>query len=225
MSIQIINLNKLLRLCALPENELISELRDDLRTERNKKLGLASGGGHFHHPWWTVAKLHVVGKADLRGHLPLFVEANPYRKRLYPLLTRAFIRWFDELRRSSNEPFGLIEERVHNHYPVPGLELTVKVDNLLGLQIGKNDHRLIYPYFSEDPPISEDWARVGLWLMQKALSGFQIDQMEILDVLRSRSFSGSTLALRGNEEALFKARYLRMLELWKNLRPEYGLAA
>jgi hypothetical protein len=225
MSIQIINLNKLLRLCALPENELIAELRDDLRNERNKKLGLDSGGGHFHHPWWTVAKLHLVGKADLRAHLPLFVQANRYRKRLYPLLTEAFLRWADELRRSTNESIGPVEERVHNHYPVPGLELTVKVDNLLGLQIGENHHRLIYPYFSEEPALSEQWARVGLWLMQNALSGFQIAQMEILDVLRSHSFSGASLALRGNEEAVFKAKYRKMLELWTDLRPEYGLAA
>lgn len=225
MSIQIINLNKLLRLCALRENVLISELRSDLRGERNKQLGIETGGGHFHHPWWTVAKLHVVGEANLREHLPLFLETNRSRRRLYPLLTDAFLKWFDELRRSTNARLTLIEERVHNHYPVPGLDLTVKVDNLLGLRIGGDAHRVIYPYFSEDPPLSEKWARVGLWLMHDALVGFQIARMEILDVLRSRSFKGDSLALKGDEEAIFKQKYLKMLELWRELRPDYGLAA
>ena len=51
MAISIINLNKLLRLCALPKNELITELRSDLRSERDKVLGKKSRGGHFQHPW------------------------------------------------------------------------------------------------------------------------------------------------------------------------------
>ena len=144
---------------------------------------------------------------------------------MYPVLTDAFLRWFDELRRSKNERFLLIEERVHNHYPVPDLQLTVKVDNLLGLRIGGHDHRLIYPYFSEDPALPEGWARIGLWLMSKALSDYRVDQMEILDVLRSRSFSGASMRFRGDEETVFKTKFTTMFELWRGLRPDYGLAA
>lgn len=225
MSIQIINLNKLLRLCALPENELISELRDDLRNERNKKLGKKSRGGHFHHPWWDVAKDHVVGRDDLPATLPSLVAGGKNRDRLYPLLTEAFLRWLDAFRRSTNLPISVSEEEVHNHYPVPGIQLVVKVDNLLALRLGHVGHRLIYPYFSEKPPLVEKWARVGIWLMANALPKFDVAQMELLDILRSRSFRGSSLLPRGDEEAIFKAKYLQMLGLWNDLRPEYDLAA
>jgi hypothetical protein len=225
MSIQIINLNKLLRLCALPENLLIGDLRDYLRSERDAAQGVESTARHFHYPWWSVAKLHVVGQADLRSETPVLVAANAYRKRLYPMLTEAFLSWFDELRRSSNESFGWVEERVHNHYPVPGLQLTVKVDNLLSLRIGDAVRRLVYPYYSEFPVLTDKWARVGIWLMRDALPRFPLDQMEILDVLRSRSFRGAELTLRSDEEAIFKTRFLRILELWRSLRTDYGLAA
>ena len=224
MSIQIINLNKLLRLCTLPENKLITELKADLNAERKKLDGQKSGGGHFHHPWWDVAKDHVIGEADLSESLPYLVAAGINRDRLYPMLTEAFLSWFDEFRRSTNMAIGISEEEVHKHYVVPRLGLTVKVDNLLALRLGHDSHRLIYPYFSEWPALPQDWARVGLWLMRDALVEFDITQMEILDVLRSRSFRGSSVFLRGDEEAIFAAKYRHMLSLWTEFRPLYGLA-
>jgi hypothetical protein len=223
MSIQIINLNKLLLLCALPENKLITALKADLNAEREKLIGRKSGGGHFHYPWWEVAKGHVVGDADLGEMLPLLIAGGINRDRLYPLLTEAFLRWLDEFRRSTNLPVNINEEEVHKHYMVPEMGLTVKVDNLLALKLGEDTHRLVYPYFAETPALADEWARVGLWLMREALSEFDFTQMEILDVLRARSFRGSSVFLRGNEEAAFAAKYKRMLGLWKKLRPEYGL--
>jgi hypothetical protein len=101
----------------------------------------------------------------------------------------------------------------------------VKVDNLLALKLGEDTHRLIYPYFAETPTLAENWARVGLWLMREALSEFDFTQMEILDVLRARSFRGSSVFLKGNEEAIFGAKYRQMFDLWKELRPAYGLKA
>jgi hypothetical protein len=82
---------------------------------------------------------------------------------------------------------------------------------------------LVYPYFAETPILPEEWARVGLWLMREALSEFDFTQMEILDVLRAKSFRGSAVFLKGNEEALFSAKYRHMLQLWKEFRPDYGL--
>lgn len=225
MSFQNINLNTLLRLCALPENLLIGELRNDLRNERDSLQGIESTARHFHYPWWYVAKLHVIGEADLRAETPVLIDANAYRKNLYPRLTEAFLRWFDELRRSINEPFAFTEERVHNRFSVPELQLTVKIDNLLTLRVGDSLRRCIYPYFSDSPPLSEKWARVGLWFMDQAFPNIPLSDVEILDVLRSRSFNAAYVALAGNEEAIFRAKYLDMLELWRSLRPDYGLVA
>jgi hypothetical protein len=224
VSIQIINLNKLLSLCALPENKLITALKSDLNAERKKLAGRKSGGGHFHHPWWDVAKDHVIGEADLEESLPFLIAGGINRDRLYPMLTEAFLRWLDEFRRTTNLVISVSEEEVHKHYAVPGMGLTVKVDNLLALRLGEDNHRLVYPYFTETPVLSEEWARVGLWLMREALSEFDFTQMEILDVLRSRSFRGSSVFLRGNEESLFAAKYQRMVQLWTHFRPEYGLS-
>jgi hypothetical protein len=223
MTIKVINLNKLLRLCALAENKLIGELRDDLRNERNKLRGKKTGGGHFHYPWWDAAKDHALGLCDLPEQTKLLVEASGQRHRLYPVLTESFLRWLERLRRSTNQTLSWSEERVHTHYVVPGMELTVKVDNLLALKLGEDHHKLIYPYFCEEPVLSERWARVGLWLMRDALSKFDPVDMEILDVLRARSYSGGSVFLKGDEEAIFRTRYRDIFRIWEDLRPEYGL--
>ena len=97
----------------------------------------------------------------------------------------------------------------------------MKVDNLLALQIGDDGHRLVYPYFSEQPVLQPRWARVGLWLMSEALADFSMVDMEILDVLRARSYSGRSLFLRGDEEAIFATRYAELVDEWARLRPEY----
>lgn len=223
MTVKVINLNKLIRLCMLPDKQLISELRSDLRGERDKRLGVKTGGGHFHHPWWTAAKDHVLGKTDLTVQTGILVGISKQRKRLYPALTDAFLAWLTNLARTTNLELGWNEANVHTHYAVPGLDLTVKVDNLLALTLNGERHRLIYPYFSEDPPLTERWARVALWLMSDALSEFAMTEMEFLDVLRSRSFSGASIFLHGDEEAVFERRYHDMLTRWEDLKPEYGL--
>lgn len=223
MTIRVINLNKLLKLCMIPENELISELRSDLRSERDKQLGIKSGGNHFHYPWWSAAKLHVMGIADLNIQTALLVTASKQRRRLYPLLTSGFLTWLQHLRRTTNQRIGWREEQVHTHYVVPGLDLTVKVDNLLALQVGEDRHKLVYPYFTEDPALNDTWGRIALWLMREALPGYDLAGMELLDVHRSRSFSGASLFLKGDEEALFEAKFTAIATRWEQLKPEYGL--
>ena len=223
MTIKVINLNKLLKLCALSENGLISAVRADLRAERDKAQGQDGGGGDFHGPFWSDAKMHVMGAVNLTGQTLLRIDRHAGRKRLYPLLEKGFLTWFDEVRRGTNQTVTWMPESVHNHYEIPELGLTVKVDNLLGLKIGPDKHRLIYPYFSERPILSEKWARIGLWLMAEALQTFSITDMEILDVLRGRSYSGATVFMQGNEEAIFTGRYAEIVDLWHELRPQYGI--
>jgi hypothetical protein len=220
MAIDIMHLNKAMKLCALQEQALTSAIRRELREER-RRLDAEGGGGDFYSPFWSDAKSHVVGIVNLNTATESRIAVNGRRYRLYPLLRDGFLQWFEELRRSTNERIGWMEERVHNHYPVPGLELVLKVDNLLGLRIGTERHRLVYPYFAEAPALSQRWARIGLWLMSEALPNFSVTEMEILDVMRGRSFSGQTLFFRGDEEAVFAARYNEICNEWERLRPEY----
>lgn len=227
MTIRVINLNKLLKLCALPDNKLVGEIRTELRNERDKLLKIKkSGGGHFHHPWWTAAKHHTLGLVDLEEMTEILVEdknQKRQRKRLYPLLTAGFLRWLEYLGRSTNQKIVWTEDKVHTHYSVPGYDLTVKVDNVLALKWGDDGHKIVYPYFSEQPQLVERWARVGLWLMQEALPKAAPADIEILDVLRGRSFGGSTMVLRGDEEAIFQRRFEEIEAIWEELKVEYGL--
>jgi hypothetical protein len=223
MSIRVMNLNKLLKFCALPENELVASLRRDLREDRKRLEIVNGGGGDFHCPFWSDAKGHVFGLVDLNSMTKLRIESNPLRKRLYPMLQDGFLDWLKELRRGTNERTGRLPQVVHNHYAVPGLDLTVKVDNVLGLQIGSDKHRIVYPYFSESPILLRKWARVGLWLMSEALDEYSVTEMEILDVIRGRSYSGKDLFFKGDEESVFSERYGQILSAWSVLKDSYAI--
>jgi hypothetical protein len=216
-----INLNKLLKLFELQDQPLVSALRAELRAERDKMLGYQAGGGDFHAPFWFDSKLYVQGLADLGEMTTMRVQSSKQRQRLYPLLRDGFLRWFDGVRRSTNQRVSWDEANAHNHYLFPELDLTVKVDNLLSLRFGEESFRLVYPYFSERPILSERWARVGLWVMTEALAQYSITDMEIVDVLRGRGFRGSQVFLKGDEEALFNERYEEIAALMDELRPEY----
>lgn len=224
MSPKSLNLNKLLKFFELSDSQLTSALRAELRTERRKVLELeGDGGGDFHVPFWADAKLHVMGALDLLSQVDFRVGASKQRKRLYPLLAQGFLAWLEGLRRSTNRGIGFEPMGAHNHFDFDEISLTLKVDNLLCMKIGDDNYRLVYPYFSEKPVLGPKWARVGLWAMTEALEQFRYTDMEILDVLRGRSYSGLTLSLKGDEEALFVSRYREIRTRWDELRPEYGL--
>ena len=108
MSIQKIHLRKLLLLFDASSKErrriLLSDIASDRRKEFRRKEGLKNDGGDFYSPFWFDAKRHVAGEIELREATKLRIEQNYRRKRLYPVLTDAFLRWWDEKRRWRNEP-------------------------------------------------------------------------------------------------------------------------
>ena len=223
MTVRVMNLNKLIRICASNESATTAALREDLRNERDNLIGLPTGGGHFQHPWWKAAKDHAVGLCDIESETALLIEALDRRKRLYPIYTNSFLKWLENLKRGTNYQLTWLPEHINTHYVVPGLELTVKVDNLLALRIGPDQHKLVYPYFSEKPPLNSIWARVALWLMSDALSEYSRTDMEILDVVRGLGHSGASVFLKGDEEHIFKERYTALVKEWISLRPQYNL--
>lgn len=91
----------------------------------------------------------------------------------------------------------------------------VKVENLLSLQIGNERFRYVYPYFSERPALTPEYAQLGLWLMSKAVSEHRIEDMRILDVIRGEAYSIDKYSLSGNEEAVFTDRYRVILSEWR----------
>ena len=129
------------------------------------------------------------------------------------------IQWDDE-QRGTNELILPLEESVHARYNLEDFNITVKVDNLLSLQIGQDRHRIIYAYFRDTPILPPRWIRVGLWPMQTALSDFEIEDMRILDVQRGNAYSVLNCPLNGDEEALLLARCHELMTLWTQLQVE-----
>lgn len=221
MSLEKIHLRKLLQLFYLPEGKRKSILRADIRNEIAKASGIESDGGDFHAPFWTDAKKHVGGTVDLREQAHLRIIKNKARGRLYPLLAAGFLKWWDEKRRWRNEPFEIISQSVKFQLSISELNVVVKVENLLAVKVGDQFNRIVYPYFAEQPVLQEEGGRIGLWLLGQALATYPIDDLRILDVLRSASFATVDYPLRGNEEEIFLRRYAHVLAEWNELRKDY----
>ena len=223
MSIQKIHLRKLLNLFYLSERELISALRGDIRHDiyQDSHPSQQKSGGDFHSPFWSDVKSYLHGEIDLKKQTQKRMSLNPRRRRLYPLLQNGFLNWWNEKRRWSNQEYKFLQESIKGQMVFQNHELTVKVENLLSLDIGENTKRLIYPYFSESPRLSNEAARIGLWVMSRALKGTNPEEMRILDVLRGEAFSLSGYPLQGNEENLFLQNYEYILGLRQKLLKDY----
>lgn len=221
MSIKSIHLRKLLILMYAQPNRLVALLRQDIRADISKESGRNGDGGDFHQAFWSDAKTHAMGFGDLPKLVESRVAASRQRTRLYPLLGKAFLVWWNEKRRWINEPFRAVERRINARFSVGELGAVVKVDNFLAVEFDDGSHRLVYPYFDEDVMLSEDAARIGLWIMTIAIPREAASAFRILDVLRSKSFTVEDLPFRGDEEQTFLARYKHVILEWERLKSEY----
>lgn len=221
MSFELIGLGKLLNAMYATKAQRISMMRSDIRGEikKEKKLGIDKGGD-FYGPFWADAKSHVSGDLDLRVVTIDRIAKNKGRRRLYEMLRDGFLLWWEEKRRLRNVPFKVIESNVKARYEASGLGI-IKVENTLSITVGDDGHRILYPYFCEDPPLSNEAARLGLWVMSQCIAGYSMKDMRLLDVIQGRSFSDVDTPLTGNEEALFLKRYSELLKEWHTLRDEY----
>lgn len=220
MALDRIHMRKLLKILFSEQNGRRSALRADIREERAREVGREESGGDFYAPFWADAKCHVFGTADLHDMVDSRVQANGRRANLYPQLRAGFLIWWNERRRWTNEPFRL-GRSLRAHFPFPGLDATVKIDNILTVRDGGEVEHVIYPYFSPEPILSENAARLGLWLLSRALPTVPIEEIRILDVIRGRTFSVDRYPLLGNEEHEFHQRYAAALDERAVLRREY----
>lgn len=221
MPITKIHLRKLLMLFYAPNNLRVTVLRADIRQELKKERGNSEGGGDFYTPFWSDAKAHVTGTADLQVLSRDRIDKNRRRRDLYPRLTDGFLNYWNEKRRWRNEPFELIPSSPKARFRIPELDAVVKVENLLTIRIGGQEDRIIYPYFSKDPELPSEGARIGLWLLDQALKGYRLEDMRILDILRSASCGTIDYPLHGDEGDLFLQKYDHVLREWKKLKEDY----
>ncbi len=227
MSVHRIHLRKLLRAFGDTKVKKITLLRNDIRTERKKLSGNKSGGGDFYAPFWCDAKNHASGEIDLNLATLGRIAKNERRSHLYPELNKGFLNWWHLKRRNRNVPVTAFPYSVKERYDFVNLNALVKVENLLTILIGdpKNgpqEKRLIYPYFTKKPELSDDIARLGLWLLRETLTEYDPTDLRILDVMRSKTFSIADTPLRGTEESEFTERYASILYEWQELYKQYG---
>lgn len=231
MSMEKVHLRKLLKLFFLSDAARVSELRKDIRQEIKKAtFPSKKKGGDFHSPFWTDAKNHAAGRLDLAAQVEDRIARNDNRERLYPELSNGFLKWWTENRRWQNEPFQIIPHSVHAQLPMPEIGGLVKVENLLAVTIGApsagpRSNRLIYPYFSEHPPLGDEAIRLGLWALSAALGQYSPNDLRLLDVIRGSSFGIADRSLNGNEQALFVRHYGALLREWRALWDDYRPAA
>jgi hypothetical protein len=220
MTFQNIHLGKLLKAFEMPENQLRTEIRSDIRGQLKSRTG--SGGGDFYTPFWSDAKEHVAGVSDLRETTAARIEANPRSKgRLYPLLQEGFLRWWEDHRRSSNEDIILAEDRVVGLLDQEPAGGEVKIQNLMALDIGLFDQWNVYGYFNKDAALGHRVAQLGLWALQTGLPDVAQSTLRILDVRQGREFNFENVVLDGSEGEEFEYRYRIILQEWARLREEY----
>lgn len=220
MSLKIIHLRKLLKILFLEPNKRIAALRADIREDVAREGGGLAGGGDFYGPFWKDAKDHVFEHSDLRDTTKMRIESNGGRANLYPALRDGFLLWWEKRRRWTNEPFRQAQT-LKVRYTFPGIDAVVKIDNILSVKDARNIDHFVYPYFTPAPVLTEDAARLGLWLLCEALPSVNPEELRLLDVIRGRTFSIDRSPLRGDEEAVFKAKYDAVLAQWAKLREEY----
>lgn len=220
MAIERISLRKLLKIFFLPPAGRQSEVRKDIRDEISRETAPEGSGGDFYGPFWADAKMHVFGRADLTDLTEARIQANEARQNLFPQLRDGFLLWWNERRRWTNEPLE-VGRQLKAHFPFPGLNAVVKVDNILVVRDGQGEEHAVYPYFSPNPAMSEEAARLGLWLLGEALPRVSAEEIRILDVIRGTTYSIDRNPLRGDEEEEFRRRYRDILDLRDSLLPDY----
>lgn len=220
MALENIHLRKILKLLFLDDQRRQSALRADIREDIRREAGYEGGGGDFYSPFWADAKAHVFGGGDLRASTDVRIGANARRTNLYPQLRDGFLQWWEERRRWSNAPFQP-GQALKGSYRFPSLDAIVKIDSVLTVVDGGGDEHVIYSYFSPDPVLSDDAARLALWLMTQVFPRVPTTELRILDIIRGRTFSIDRTPLLGDEEIEFGSRYARLIRERDELRREY----
>jgi hypothetical protein len=165
-------------------------------------------------------KDHAAGRSDIIKQTKKRIAKNKTRARLYPILRDSFLNMWNEKMRWHNEPFEFVPESVKAQLPIKKLGTIVKIENTAAIETWDGSHRIIYPYFSEAPPLPEDGARLGFWALNEALPDFRTEDFRIIDMQRRAYFRPADIGMKGDEGNQFVQRYDILLRTWRKLRDE-----
>jgi hypothetical protein len=219
MSIEKINLRKLLQLFFADARLQRSLLLADIRNEKSKETR-DDNGGDFYGPFWADVKAFAAGRLSLHEQTQIRIAANKTRSRLYPVLRDNFLAMWAEKMRWRNEPFELVSESVSAQLPISELGAIVKIENTAAVRIWDGSHRVIYPYFSELPNLPQEGARLGFWALNRALSDYRLEDLRIVDIQHRGYFRPSDVGQAGDEGQQFMRLYDALLKTWRRLRDE-----
>lgn len=221
MSVLDIPLRKALQLFYANDALRRTILKDDIRLDRRKEAGgTRSQGGDFYLPFWSDVKKHISGDGDLAQMTADRIVSNGNFKRLYPLLQDGVLELLSAKLRWSNEPVEIVPQSVHGKLQFEDLGATVRIRDALHARVKEKYIRVVYPYFSEEPALPEEGGRLGLWVMQQALTNLDPIDMRLIDPLRRVFFSPETTPLQGNEKTVFIDKYRSLISEWERLRLE-----
>jgi hypothetical protein len=159
MSIEKINLRKLLQFFIANVRLQRSMLLTDIRNDRAKRSRESKKGGDFYGPFWADVKTHAAGDVNIVDRVEIHIGKNKTRARLYPVLRDGFLEMWNEQIRWRNEPFEFFPESVKSQFLIKELGTVVKIENTASITAWDGSHRIMYPYFYEAPPLSIEGAR------------------------------------------------------------------
>lgn len=221
MSIADIPLRKALQLFYASPPLRRSLLKEDIRLDNKKAAGgTRSRGGDFYLHFWSDVKKHIAGEGNLTELTEARIQSNRNFRRLYPLLRDGVLELLSAKLRWSNEPIEIVPQSVHGNLQLHDLGATIRVRDALEALVRGEYTRVVYPYFSEEPELTEEGGRLGLWVMQQALTELDPNDMRIIDVLRRTFFSPQTTPLKGDEEVVFREHYRLLVRDWERLKHE-----
>jgi hypothetical protein len=221
MPVQDIPLRKLLQLFYAPQPLRRKILKKDIQLDRRKeKGGTRSQGGDFYLPFWSDVKKHIAGDGDLSEMTDARIQSNRNYRRLYPLLKDGVIELLGAKLRWTNEPIQIEPKSVHGNLELGDIGAIVRIRDALHARVRSEYTRVVYPYFSEEPALSEEGGRLGLWAMQQALTEADPNDMRIIDILRRTFFSPQVTPLKGDEEAVFRKNYISIIAEWERLKAD-----
>lgn len=220
MSIEKINLRKLLQLFFANDRLQRSLLLADIRNDRTKEEGDRDSGGDFYGPFWSDVKDHAAGQSNLAEQTKLRIAANKTRARLYPILRDSFLEMWNEKMRWRNERFEFVPESIKAQLTIKELGTIVKIENTASIKAWDGSHRIMYPYFSEAPALPEVGARLGFWTLKEALPDYRAEDFRIVDMQHRTYFRPADVGMKGDEGKQFVQRYDVLLKKWRKLRDE-----
>jgi hypothetical protein len=217
MSLEKIHLRKALQMLYADARLQRSLLRRDISEDRRRDEGDREGGGDFYSGFWADVKAHIAGRANINDLVAARVSANKGRARLYPALASSFDVMWREKMRWRNEPFQFAPQNLKARFNIPELQITLKIENTISIIAYDGSPRIIYPYFSEKPAVTDEAARIALVLLASAFPAQQLEDFRLVDILHRGYFRPGDLEINGREREIFISKYRALLALWRSL--------